>query len=389
MKRTNNRMTMLCSVLLVVVGISSQAAAATLFSDDFEDRVQNQALIGNNWTWYDQWFAADGCTGEATAGFGPYDDGNPNDYVAANRNFFTVPPGTDDYYRAGLEVPAWESVALTSMLRVYGNQYNTRGNCQRTLVFQEKTAPAAGTYVFSFDVAQDKDGAPANGETTAAFVKVLDPANGYETVLFELVKTTPPTATSVDDVATLRQSVEFTITGAMVGKLLQFGFYNDVSPNLGQSWGDSAALYDNITVTDLEIGPAHSGSWYNAEQSGHGFSIEFGQLEDGTRLGVVYWYTYDNTGEPIFMLGNGVPNGQTLEVTFFSPTGMQYGVWQSPTENAGGTAVFNFTDRENATFSYTPSAFTDAEWGHTTPIVDLPLVKLFGIPADKYYSTPE
>ncbi len=277
------------------------------------------------------------------------------------------------------------------MLRVYGNQYNLKESCQRTLIFQEITAPAAGTYVFSFDVAQDKDGAPANGEVTAAFVKVLDPADGYKTVLFEKVITTPPVATSVDNVATLRQAVEFTITEAMVGKLLQFGFYNDVTPNLGQSWGTSAALYDNITVDDLEIGPAHSGSWYNAEQSGHGFSIEFGQLEDGTRLGVVYWYTYDNMGNPIFMLGNGVVDGDRLEITFESPTDMVYGVFDPGTviRNDGGTAVFVFSDRDNATFSYTPSTFSASEWGHATPITDLPLVKIFGIPADKYYSTPE
>ena len=79
----------------------------------FENRVQDQALIGNNWTWYDQWFATEGCTGEATAGFGPFDDGDGSDYEAANRNFFTVPEGTGDYYRAGLEVPAWDGALLT------------------------------------------------------------------------------------------------------------------------------------------------------------------------------------------------------------------------------------------------------------------------------------
>lgn len=390
MKRFKHRVILICSVLLALTGLSNQAAAESFFSDDFEDRVQDQALIGNNWTWYDQWFAEDGCTGEATAGFGPYDDGNGSDYAAANRNFFTVPAGTGDYYRAGLEVPAWDG-ALTNMLRVYGNQYNTHENCQRTLIFQEKTAPAAGTYVFSFDVAQDKDSAPANGEVTAAFVKVLDPDNGYATVLFETVITTPPAATSMDDVTTLRQAVEFTISDEMVGKLLQFGFYNDVSPALGQSSDTSAALYDNITVTELQIGPAHSGSWYNSGQSGHGFSIEFGQLFDGSRLGAVYWYTYDDMGNPIFMLGTGTPVGNRVEITFQSPVGMVYGVFDpsAVTREDGGTAVFVFSDREHATFSYTPSAFSASEWGHTTPIVDLPLTKIFEIPADKYYVTSE
>ncbi len=384
------RLTAVSSLLLSLAGFSNLAAADPFFSDNFEDRLQDQALIGNNWTWYDQWFTEDGCTGDDD-GFGPFDDGNGDDYEAANRNFFTVPEGTGDYYRAGLEVPAWDD-ALTNMLRVYGNQYNDNESCQRTLVFQEMTAPAAGTYVFSFDVAQAQfDSEPANGEVTAAFVKVLDPGNGYATVLFETVKTTPPAASSVDDVTTLKQAVEFTITEEMVGKLLQFGFYSDVSPNLGQSSWTSSALYDNVEVGLMEIGPAHSGSWYNVDQSGHGFSMEFGQLYDGSPFAGVYWYTYDDLGNPIFMLGTGVPVGDRVEVTFESPVGMVYGVFD-PTKvdrNDGGTAVLVFSDRDNATFTYTPSEFSRSEWGHTTPIINLPLIKAFGVPADKYYSTSE
>jgi hypothetical protein len=389
MKIFNYKLTMICSILLATTGLSSQVSAQILFSDDFEDRVKDQALIGNNWTWYDQWFAEEGCTGEAAGGWGPVDSADPNDYVAANRNFFTVPAGTDDYYRAGLEVPAWDG-ALTSMLRVYGNQYNTRASCQRTLIFQEMTAPKAGAYTFSFDVAQSQDGAPANGEVTAAFVKVLDPQNSYATVLFETVKTTPPVATSAEDVTTLSQMVEFNISDEMVGKLLQFGFYNDVTPSLGHSWGNAAALYDNIVVAPLEIGPAHSGSYFNTGQSGHGFSVEFGQLPDGQPLAVIYWYIYDDSGNPIFMVGTGVPDGNRVEIAFESPVGMIYGVFDpvpEPREN-GGTAVFVFSDRNNATFSYTPSAFSETTWGHTTPIVDLPIVKLFDIPANKFFSVP-
>jgi hypothetical protein len=177
----------------------------------------------------------------------------------------------------------------------------------------------------------------------------------------------------------------------MVGKLLQFGFYNDVTPNYIQSSDNSAALYDNIKVGLLEIGPAHSGSWYNQGQSGHGFSIEFGQPGGVTPVGVVYWYTYDDQGNPIFMLGSGIVDGSRLEVSFESPVGMQYGVFDptTVTREDGGTAVFEFSDRDNATFSYTPSAFSTTEWGHMTPIVDLPLTKLFGIPADKYFTMPE
>jgi hypothetical protein len=277
------------------------------------------------------------------------------------------------------------------MLRIYGNQYNLNENCQRTLVFQEMDAPEAGTYSFVFDVAQDKDGAPAFGEVTAAFVKVLDPANGYATVLFETAPTTPQAASTPLNVTTSRQGVDFTITEAMVGKLLQFGFYNDVTPNWGQSWATSAILYDNITLGPKEVGPAHSGSWFNENQSGHGFSIEFGQMADGVPLAVVYWYTYDSLGNPIFMLGNGIPDGNRVEIAFQSPVGMVYGEFDptSVTREDGGTAVFVFDDRDNATFSYTPSAFSASEWGHSTPIVDLALTKIFAVPADNYYGPPE
>jgi len=379
---------MLSGGLLAMCVFSGQLAAQVVFTDDFEDRVQDQALIGNNWTWYDQWFSEESCTGDVAGGFGPYDDGDGSDYEQENRNFWTA-GGDDSYFRAGLEVPAWDG-ALTNMLRVYGNQYNENEVCQRTLVFQEMDAPEVGAYTFSFDVAQDKDGAPANGEITGAFVKILDPTNGYATVLFETTKTTPLAATTVDDVATLAHLIEFTITEEMVGKLLQFGFYNDVTPTLDQSWGTSAALYDNIMVTPLEIGPAHSGSWFNESQSGHGFSIEFGVL-DGAPLAIVYWYIYDSVGNPIFMTGVGTPVGNTVEIAFTSPVGMQYGVFdpESVDRPDGGTAVFEFIDRDNAVFNYTPSDFSNTEWGHTTPIEALPLTKLFGIPADKVFPTVE
>jgi hypothetical protein len=66
---------------------------------------------------------------------------------------------------------------------------------------------------------------------------------------------------------------------------------------------------------------------------------------------------------------------------------MKYGEFDpdTVTREPGGTAVFVFSDRDNATFSYTPSDFSVNQWGHTSPIVDLPLVKVFGIPADKYF----
>ena len=398
MKLPMNHLTILGSALLALTGFSSTAVAEPLFFDDFEDRVRDQAIIGPGWTWYNQTYADNECT-EFSSGFGPFDDGDDSDYLQENRNYWTASADVgqgDSYFRAGLEVPAWanddgEKVVLGNMLRVYGDQYYNPGvtTCKRTLVFQEMTVAAAGSFTMSFDMAMDRAGAPAFGEKTAAFVKVLRSSDGsFNEILFEHVETNPPVSSTPENASTRTEGVDFILTEDMVGELMQFGFYNDIVESLGQGWGTSAVLYDNVMLDTLDIGPAHSGSFYNAGQSGHGFSIEFGYLPDGSPFGIVYWYTYDDLGNPIFMLGNGVPDGQTLEITLFSPTGLQYGVWQRPTENDGGTAVFNFSDRDNATFSYTPSTFTETEWGHT-PITDLPLTKLFGIPADKYFNTTQ
>ena len=80
-----------------------------------------------------------------------------------------------------------------------------------------------------------------------------------------------------------------------------------------------------------DIGPAHSGSWYNAAQSGHGFSLEVGQTANGMPQAVVYWYVYDDRGNPLFLVGQGAPQGNRLEAEFVSPVGMAYGEFDPAT----------------------------------------------------------
>jgi hypothetical protein len=377
-----------CAFLLIG-SVSAPAFAEPLFSDDFEDRTAEQPTIGNSWTWYDQWFDGTSCEGEAAGGFGPFDDGDDSDYEAPNRNFANVPEGTDDYYRAGLEVPAWEG-ALSSMLRVYGNQYITYEGCHRVLVFQEMTIEEAGAMLFSFDVAKDRFGAPANGEITGAFIKILDPNDGFSTIMFERVETLLPENGLTDN-----GYVEFVLEEENVGQLLQFGFYNDVVPALGQSWGTSAALYDNVVLDTAGVGPAHSGAWYNQGQSGHGFSAEFAALGGGP-FAVIFWYIYDDQGNPIFFQGQTTSSedieDNRVEVTFYTPTGMKFGEFDpdsipKPLEVAG-TGVFVFSDTQNATFSYTPSDFSINTWGHSA-VVDLPLIKLFGVTEDYFFELAE
>ncbi len=152
---------------------------------------------------------------------------------------------------------------------------------------------------------------------------------------------------------------------------------------------DYVRIYDNgftqlggSSIPEEPVpGQAFSGSWFNQDQDGHGFSMAFGELANGDPVAVVYWYTYDDKGNPIFLLGSGNLDGSRLEIELESPTGMRYGEFNSvpyPRET-GGTAVFEFSDTQNATFSYTPSEFSVSTWGHS-PIASLPLTRLFTIP---------
>ncbi|MDX2416411.1 MAG: hypothetical protein QNK19_03010, partial [Xanthomonadales bacterium] len=165
------------------------------------------------------------------------------------------------------------------------------------------------------------------------------------------------------------------ITATMPAEMLVD--YIRISDNGFTELGGSS-VYPDIPV----IGPEYSGSWYNPDQSGHGFSMEFDELEDGTSQAVVYWYTYDNQGNPIFLLGNGIADGDNLEIQLESPYGMKYGEFDpdSVVRAVGGIARFEFTDADNGFFSYTPSDFSTTNWGHVTAIDSLPLTKLFAIP---------
>jgi len=260
MRVSTRHLPILCSVLLALAGFSSQAAAQALFTDDFENRVKDQVLVENNWTWFEQDFAGSTCTGAPVGEWGPWSDGDGSDYLQENRNFWTAGQQGDSYFRAGLEVPAWDG-AMTNMLRVYGNQYSQWTECHRVLVFTELPIASAGDFTFSFDVAQAQYGAePQNGEITGAFVKVLKSSDqSYATLYAFWLVTTPPLATSPADVTSLTQSIEFTIPAEWVGELLQFGFNSDVDTGSGQSSWTSSALYDNVLLAPTATTPPPTG----------------------------------------------------------------------------------------------------------------------------------
>lgn len=71
----------------------------------------------------------------------------------------------------------------------------------------------------------------------------------------------------------------------------------------------------------VEINRYLSGSWYNPEQVGHGFSVEV-VSED---VSVVYWYVYNPDGTPTFLMGVGDNVGDTIHAVAYHNEGMHWG----------------------------------------------------------------
>lgn len=117
----------------------------------------------------------------------------------------------------------------------YNNGDHANGNLIEANVFQERTIGASdvgSNVVFSFDAKLGNLVAPT---TALAFIKTLDPAQGYATTNFLTLSTTniPNTWDTY--------SINFTITPNLVGQLLQFGF-NSTATN----YAGSGVFYDNI-----------------------------------------------------------------------------------------------------------------------------------------------
>jgi hypothetical protein len=91
----------------------------------------------------------------------------------------------------------------------------------------------------------------------------------------------------------------------------------DGSSNFGGAW-NVYPFFDNgmVMISDINRGVFivqpqleeitaiknhHSGLWYNPEQDGHGLNI---LVLENNRI-IIYWYTYDNDGNQIWLLGSG------------------------------------------------------------------------------------
>lgn len=65
-----------------------------------------------------------------------------------------------------------------------------------------------------------------------------------------------------------------------------------------------------VTDDTFAIVPGMTGSWYDPNQSGHGFNIE---VLANQRI-IVYWYVYDVAGNSMWLVGEGTYRGKSAEL---------------------------------------------------------------------------
>ncbi|MDG1048587.1 MAG: hypothetical protein P8R46_00140, partial [Planctomycetota bacterium] len=113
------------------------------------------------------------------------------------------------------------------------------GNILESNTFFEQNISAdsfGDTWTLDFDYLKANCDANPAGTTTAAFIKVLDPASGFATVYYDPIDTT-----GADCVNWTSASTSILIDAAWGGHILQVGFTNRCS-----NFDDSRRVYDNI-----------------------------------------------------------------------------------------------------------------------------------------------
>lgn len=219
------------AALLLVAPVSSHAALSA-YTQSFESLVQADpnALAGDGWVVYGNVFS--GTTNAYLYGYGS----------------FPAPNGGSAFCSidAGQGGPN-QGLQQLSVYSDYNNGDHANGNWIESNVYREQVialADVGSTWTFQFDA---KLGNLTGTSTAWAFIKTLDPANGYVTTNFLQQSTTAiPTTWNT-------YSLQITITPGLVGQLLQIGFANRATSYIG-----SAVFYDNVVFSKntTGVGPA-------------------------------------------------------------------------------------------------------------------------------------
>lgn len=143
--------------------------------------------------------------------------------------------------------------------------------------------------------------------------------------------------------------------------------YDLLSQALGDDIGSDAPIWEDTGLIEFDLTPKPafaewqkwseysigknvSGSWYTPGQSGHGFSIE---LISWNRM-ILYWYTYDQQGQQIWLLGDGSFSQDKAQLSLFKTEGMRFGSFLETDlqSHQWGTMEIKFNDCGHAQINW-------------------------------------
>ncbi len=222
---------LILSIALCCISINTSTAQIN-FADDFESYTvpPDNALLGGTWLVGANVFS------------------NP-DRTGFLYNYFSFPAPNGG---AGFSSTADDGGnTVFNVYSDYANGDHNNGNYIEAIVFSEATLGAADVnedYTFMFDHQLSPNGTPdlANDPNLielSAFIKVLDPNNGFATVYFDSFDTSAATAFTTS-------SLDVTIDGAWDGFIIQWGFINYAT-----GFAPTGVWYDNVSFALTPVPP--------------------------------------------------------------------------------------------------------------------------------------
>jgi len=146
-----------------------------------------------------------------------------------------------------------------------------------------------------------------------------------------------------------------------------------------------AYLADEAVETFFFNAGLNGNWWYGPDRSGEGAQLELSDGGSGKVTLVAMVYSYDNSGNPIFLLALGTSNGSTTPVTVYSYDGGRWGAAFDPNlvnESQWGTGTFTTSNCRTIHMMLAPNVafqlagYTDIEYDMmrlTTPLAPCPM----------------
>ena len=148
----------------------------------------------------------------------------------------------------------------------------------------------SGNYSFTFDAKRPSSQAVVEPSTAHAFVKKLDPNQGYSTYYYDSLE-----MTEIEDNVWSSHNIDFALDETIdPGKILQIGFVN-----YSTNYGPTGVYYDNIEITTDNIPPepkeptSDDSCPGNVPQSHDGYQLIWSDTFDDSSLNLNNWqYMY-------------------------------------------------------------------------------------------------